>query len=534
MPGLKYDENDDGPGQIDSRHLPVEPRTKVETVYQNSAGVQRVAAIAYSPGTQKQNDNSGTNGDDGTQYSNLDDDEYLDVIRNADLAKNSQTSKAPYQTYTTGSQAAAIVDHQNNYDYTTKSPFSSSNGNNNDYKRYTTRGHSPATPSPQTVSNLQPQTSQQQFSVRQPTHYTVQPAKHVVTAAGPSPDYSQSYSDSNKDIIRVNLKKYQDSTGKTTKYDPVHGQYHHEVSAKPTKKVENFRPSYRFGNPPQLRLDQSTVQQQSVVPLQQHQSQNQQQQLQIQQQPLHYQSVQQISSGDPKSGQSQYSIVVPRPTQQALAQQAYFSSEPTNPFQSFYPHNEQLIASNFAQQTSPDTLSHLSTVPQQIENNKQPGAPSEFRIQYLHHVSPTPTPTPTPRARFVSSDSTPGQPLKYELYDPSGSVNVQKDGPKIKLISAGGLQQPQHLHRPQFADKPQYYKNINRPPTAHVQYVPIRQQQQFQLNGQSPQSPLSPQASQHYRQQATIAAQGQQDIFNVPISPSQNTLFVAPNTGKQF
>lgn len=505
MPGLNYDENDDGTGQIDSRHLPVEPRTKVDTVYQNQPQqVQRVAAIAYSPGTVAKL-NGNPSGDGGAQTD--DDDEYLDAIRNAELVKNAQTSKAPYQTYAAGSQTAAI-DHPQNYADSTKSPFSGTN----EFKRYSIRAHTPVTPSPATS---------QQYS-RQPTHhYTAQPTKHLVTAAaaGPSPDYSQTYD--NKETIRVNLKKYQDSTGKT-KYEPARGQYHHEVSAKSTKKVENFRPSYRFESAPQVRLDSSN--QQSVVQLQQSV-------VQAQQQPLHYQSVQQISSADPKSGQSQYSIVVPRPTQQAQhAQQAYFSSEPSNPFQSFYPQHEQLIGGNFPQ-TSPESVPQFSTAAQPLDNGK-PTPQSEFRIQYLHHVSPTPTPTPTPRARFAP-DSTPGQPLKYELYDPNGSVNVLKEPPKFtKLISAGGLQQqqpPQHLHRPQFADTPQYFKKLNRPPTAHVQYVPIRQQQQYQLNAPSPQPPLSPQASQHYRQ-ATAAGQGQSDIL-VSIQPSQNTLFVSPNTG---
>lgn len=531
MPGINYDDNDDATGQIDSRNLPVEPRTKVETAYPNSAPVQRVAAIAYTPGTVKQNQNNGAAAvaaaaaaaaaaTGQSPYGNADEDEYLDAIRNAELVKSSQpsqTSKAPnYQSYVTGSQTAAI-DHQN-YDYSTKSPFS-----NNEYKRYTTRAHIPPTPS-SPVPNLQPQNSQQQFAVRQPaSHYAAQQTKHFVTAAGPTPDYSQTY-DTKQDTIRVNLKKYQDpAAGGKTKYDPQRGQYHHEVNAKPSKKVENFRPSYRFETTPQVRLDSSS--QQPIGQFQQHQQQHQHQQ--SQQQPLHYQSVQQISQSDPKSGQSQYSIVVPQQAQQV--QQAYFSPESNNPFQSFYPHNEQLYGANYAQ-ANLDSTAHLSTVAQQIDgssSNIKSNASPEFRIQYLNH--PSATPTPTPRARYAS-DSTPGQPLKYELYDPNGSVNVAKDAPKIKLISTvGPPQQPQLVHRPQFIDAGGYYKKIKIPTAAHVQYVPIRQQQQYhQLSAQSPQPPLSPQASQHYRQAAI--GQGQSDIL-VPIQPTQNALFVAPNTG---
>lgn len=492
MPGI--DEEEDEAGHIDSRHLPVEPRTKVETLYQQSTPPQQ-RIISYAPVAPKQSTPN------QPLYS---DDEYLDLIRNTDLVKNAQalSSKSPYG-YVTATPSTAI---DNNYDYSTKSPY-----NNNEYKRYTSRTQPSTASSP--IPNLQPQTSQQQFVRQPPTHYIAQSAGTHFVTAGPSQDYSQSY---DKDTIRVSLKKYHEPAGKT-KYDPARGQYHQEVTVKPTKKVVSFKPSYQYGSTPQVQLASSN--QESVV----------------QQQPLHYQSIQQISQTDPNSGQqhlspqSQYSIVVPQAHQ--AQQQAYFSSESNNPFQSFLPQNERLVANNYAQteqkpqnyeqkqqnyeqkqqnyEQKQQNYEHL-TVPQTLQqNDNRPNAPNEFRIQYLHHVSPTPTPTPRPR--YVS-DNTPGHQLKYELYDPNGNVNAPKDSPKIKIVQA-----PQHVHRPQYAEAPQYYKKIKIQPAAHVHYLPVRPQY-HQQTAQPPQ------------QQA--ASQGQSDIL-IPIQPSRTTLFVGTNQGNE-
>lgn len=463
VPDVEDDNNPDTI-HIDSRHLPVEPRHKVQTY--ESTPSQRVQ-INYSSVAPKQSTPSQTL---------ISEDEYLELIRNTDVVKNSQksNSKATYGYVTAAPTTAA----DNTYDtYATKTPF-----NNNEYKKYTSRTHVPSTPS-SPVPHLQPQNSQQQF-VRQPAQYISQPTHFVTTAAH---DFGSSF---DKDTVRVNLKKYHETVGKS-KYDPARGQYHQEVSVKPTKKIVSFKPSYQYTSTAQSQISN--------------------QQSSAQSQPLHYQSVQQITQTDTsKSGQqqasqpqSQYSIVVPQSHIQA--QQAYYPSDVNHPFHTFIPQNERLVANNFGQSGPEQT--NLPTGPHQIDN-KVNGQP-EFRIQYVHHVSPTPT--PTPRTRFVT-DSTQGQPLKYELFDPNGNVNTangKEVPPKIKLVPA-----PQHVHRPQYADSPQYFKKVKIQPAQHVHYVPVRTQF-HQPTAQSSQA--SPQA--------------QSDLL-IPIQPSRSTLFVSPNTGK--
>lgn len=453
LPSYYIDDDNESPDtiHIDSRHLPVEPRNKVQT-YQ-STPPQRVE-LSYSSAGPKQSTPSQTL---------ISEDDYLELIRNTDLIKNPQTSssKAPFRYVTVAPTTAS----DNTYDsYSTKIPFSG-----NEFKKYTSRTHVSSTPSTQ-VPHLQPQNSQQQF-VRQPAHYVSQPAHYATTAPQ---DFRSTF---DKDIVRVNLKKYHENVGKT-KYDPSRGQYHQEVSVKPTKKVVSFKPSYQYASTAQTQVPN----QQSVA----------------QSQPLHYQSVQQITQTElSKSGQqqasqpqSQYSIVVPQSHIQA--QQAYYPSEENHPFQTFLPQNGP-------------TGSEQTNLPS--GDNKPNGQP-EFRIQYVHHVSPTPTPTPTPRTRFVSDNHPQSQPLKYELFDPNGNTNVnaKEAPPKIKLVPA-----PQHVHRPQYADSSQYYKKIKiQPAAAHVHYVPVRTQ---------------------FNQPAHVSPQSQSDLL-IPIQPSRSTLFVSQNTGK--
>lgn len=410
----------------------------------------------------------------------ISEDEYLDLIRNTDLAKNTQNSvtKIPYG-YVTATPSTSI---DNIYDYTTRSPFSG-----NEYKKYTSRTHVSST-APSPLPNSQPQTSVQQTARQPPHHYVARPTQYATT--GPLQEFDTPSFES-KDIVRVNLKKYHEPTSKT-KYDPARGQYHQEVSVKPAKKLSSFKPSYQYATTPQIQISSSN--QQSVV----------------QSQPLHYQSVQQISqSGSTKSRQSQlaqpqsqYSIIVPQ--SHAQEDQAFYSADANNPFQSFLPQNERLISNNFAQSVSESA--HFPSASQQsdIKLNGQP----DFRIQYVHHVSPTSTPTPRPR--YVS-DNTPGQPLKYELYDPNGNVNIPKEmPPKIKLIAA-----PQHAQRPQYAEQPQFYKKIKIQQAGHVHYVPVRAQY-HQQTAQSPQA--TPQA--------------QSDLL-IPIQPSRSNLFVGQSTGNK-
>lgn len=422
--------------------MPVEPRNKAQTYHSTSP--QRVE-LTYSSAAPKQSTPSQTL---------ISEDDYLELIRNTDLIKNPQTSssKAPFGYVTVAPTTAS----DNTYDlYSTKIPFSG-----NEFRKYTSRTHVSSTPS-SPVPHLQPQNSQQQF-VRQPAHYISQPAHYVTTAP-------QDF----RSTVRVNLKKYHENVGKT-KYDPTRGQYHQEVSVKPTKKVVSFKPSYQYASTAQTQVPN----QQSVA----------------QSQPLHYQSVQQITQTElSKSGQqqasqpqSQYSIVVPQSHIQA--QQAYYPSDGNHPFQTLEP-------------TGPEQT-NLPSGP-----NKPNGQP-EFRIQYVHHVSSTPT--PTPRNRFISDNHPQSQPLKYELFDPNGNVNVanvNEAPPKIKLVPA-----PQHVHRPQYADSLQYYKKIKIQPAAaaHVHYVPVRTQ---------------------FNQPAQVSPQSQSDLL-IPIQPSRSTLFVSQNTGK--
>lgn len=457
VPEIDNDNENPDTIHIDSRHLPVEPRNKVQT-YQ-STPPQRVE-LSYSSAAPKQSTPSQTS---------ISEDDYLELIRNTDLIKNPQTSssKAPFRYVTVAPTTAS----DNTYDsYSTKIPFSG-----NEFRKYTSRTHVSSTPSSQ-VPHLQPQNSQQQF-VRQPAHYVSQPAHYVTTA----PQDFQSTFD--KDTVRVNLKKYHENVGKT-KYDPSRGQYHQEVSVKPTKKVLSFKPSYQYASTTQTQVPN--------------------QQLVAQSQPLHYQSVQQITQTElSKSGQqqtsqpqSQYSIVVPQSHIQA--QQAYYPSDGNHPFQTFLPQNERLVEPSGSEQTN------LPSGPQQSDN--KPNGQPEFRIQYVHHVSPTPTLTPTPRTRFVSDNHPQSQPLKYELFDSNGNANVKEAPPKIKLVPA-----PQHVHRPQYADSSQYYKKIKiQPAAAHVHYVPVRTQ---------------------FNQPAQVSPQSQSDLL-IPIQPSRSTLFVSQNTGK--
>lgn len=459
-------EEDDNPQtvHIDSRHLPVEPRNKVQIYQSTPARGQH----SYSTVKPKQN----------TQAQTLiSEDEYLDLIRNTDLVKHSQPSgsKAHYG-YVTAVPTSAI---DSAYDYNTKPPFS-----NNEYKKYTSRTHVPSTAS-SPVPHLQSQTSVQQIA-RQPPQYVSQTAQYA--NSGLPQNFGQSFE--NKDTVRVNLKKYHESAGKT-KYDPARGQYHQEVSVKPTKKLVSFKPSYQYATTPQIQISSSN--QQSI----------------IQSQPLHYQSVQQISQSDATKSvhqqiaqpQSQYSIIVPQSNDQA--NQAYYSPDANNPFQSYLPQHDRLIADNYGHTGS--ELLNSPSAPQQsdIRANGQP----DFRIQYVHHISPTPTPTPTPkpRQRFVI-DSTQSQPLKYELYDPNGNVDIAKDAPpKIKLIPA-----PQHVHRPQYAEQPQYYKKIKLQPAAHVHYVPAR--------------------AQYHQPTAQPSPQAQSDLL-IPIQPSRSSIFAGQSTG---
>ncbi|XP_055309962.1 uncharacterized protein LOC129573479 isoform X2 [Sitodiplosis mosellana] len=460
IPDIENDNESPDTVHIDSRHLPVEPRNKVQP-YQ-STPPQRVQ-ISYSSLAPKQSTPSQTL---------ISEDKYLELIRNTDLVQNSQTStsKAPFGYVS----AAPTTTADNTYNsYSTKTPFS-----NNEFKKFTSRTHIPSTPS-SPVPNLQPENSQHQF-VRQPLHYISQPAHFVTTAPQ---DFG---SPIDKDTVRVNLKKYHETVGKT-KYDPARGQYHQEVIVKPTKKVISFKPSYQYTSTARTQISN----QQSIA----------------QSQPLHYQSVQQITQSEQsKSGQqqasqpqSQYSIVVPQSHIQA--QQAYYPSDVNHPFQTYTPQNERLIANNNFEQSGLEQT-NLPTGPQQSDS--KPNGQPEFRIQYVHHVSTTPNPTPTPRTRFVS-DSSQSQ-LKYELFDSNGNVNAANlKESKIKSVPA-----PQHVHRPQYSDSPQYYKKIKVQPAAQVQYVPVRTQ---------------------FHQPSQASPQAQSDLL-IPIQPSRSTLFVSQNNGQ--
>lgn len=482
MPDIDEDENPDT-AHIDSRHLPVEPRNKLQQ-YQSTPPQRIQYSYSPVPVTQKQN----TPG----HQTLISEDEYLELIRNTDLAKNAQTAgtKTAF-SYATATPTTSVVD----YEYSTKSQSQSQFTNNHEFKKYSSRTQVPSTAS-SPVPHLQPQNSQQQF-VRQPVHY-LQPTSHYVTS-GPTQDYSATY---DKDVIRVNLKKYHEPAGKT-KYDPARGQYHQEV--KPTKKLTNFKPSYQYATTPQIQPQQQPQPQQQLQP----QLSSSNQQTIIQSQPLHYQSVQQISQTDQSKSnqqqqpQSQYSIVVPQ--SHAQAQQAYYQAESNHPFQTYLTQNERLVSNPFGQ-TGPEPAHLQATAPQQSES--KPGQP-DFRIQYIQHeYTATPTPTPTPRARYVP-ENTPSQPLKYELYEPNGAA--PKEQQKLKLVPA-----PQHVQRPQYAPPPQYYKKIKVQPSAHVHYVPVRQQQYHQPTPQPSES--SPQA--------------QSDLY--PLQPSRSTLFVSTGNVKCF
>lgn len=257
-----------------------------------------------------------------------------------------------------------LVQSSNSRVPTTKSPFS-----NNEFKKFTSRTHVP------------PISESEQPFLRQLSHYS-HPAHFVTTTPqefGTSVD---------KDAVRVNLKKYHETVGKA-KYDPAQ---------QPTKKIVSFKPSYQYTSTAQTQISN----QHSIA------------------QPLHYQSVQQITQSEQsKSGQQQ-------------------TSHPQSQYSIVVPQSHGNIADNFKQSGT--------------------GSEPEFQIQFVQHISstPIPTPTPTPRTRFAS-DSTQSQPLKYELFDAK---------PKFKEPS---------VHRPQYADSPQYYKKLKVQPAVQVQYVPVRQ-----------------------------------------------------------
>lgn len=429
--------------------------------------------INYSSLAQKQQS--------GPSQTLVSEDQYLELIRSTDFGKNSQvaSSQIPFGYVTASPFTAAEI----TYEYSTKAPLS-----RNEIKIYTSQTHVPSTPS-SPVPHLQPQNSRQQF-LRQPPHYLTHPAQYVTVAS--SHDIGSSF---NEDIVRVNFKKKEHRT----KYDPSKGQYPQKVTAKLIKKVVNFKPSYQYT---------STIQTQSTPSNQREVSQTQ---------PLHYQSVQQITQTEnTKSGsqsakpQSQYSIVVPQSNIQA--QHVYYPTQAKPPSQ-YVPHNERLVANNYEQ--SGLEQANLLNVPQQADN--KPKEHSDFRAQYFHHVSPTATPTSTSRTRFVSGSTF--KPLKFEIYNSNGNGNGASENghgngngakealPKIKLVTAS-----QNLHRPQYADSPQYYKKIKIQPTAHVHYVPVR--------------------AQYHQPTAQPSQASPQSDLLIPIQPSRSTLLVAPNTGK--
>lgn len=476
------DDDDDGT-QFDSRNLPAEARNKAQQTYSNSQP-QRVQ-LSFTPITSKPEKLTSQFAQHNPGQSLINDDDFLDLIRNTQngksdtLAPSSKTSFA----YVSASPSTPV---ESAYDFgpTNRSPFSHGH-------RYSPRAqaqvHVSSTPS--SIAHIQQQSSQQQF-VRQ----SVQQQYYQPTAAA----IHESYSAFDKDSpARVPLKKYQEPKPKYQ--DPSRGQYHQEVSIKPTKKVVSFKPSYQFSQPQYTAASQASPT--PIIPT-------------AQSQPLHYQSVQHfaqdetpINTGQGGSSQPprQYSLVLPQSNGQNI-QQAYYQQQQqqvnNSPFQGLYYSQSESFTSGGYQSPSNSEQSNTPQHPSEIKPT------SEIRFQFVHQgtASPTPTPTPTPaRIKYVPEN------LKYEIYDPNGHVNIPKEKPTIKLIAS-----PQHLHRPLYIDNnhQQYIKKIKVQPQ-HLHYGPHAQVVRLQ-NYQS-----TPQPTQK------SSVQSQSDDILAPIQPSRATFYAA-------
>lgn len=506
---------------IDSRHLPVEPRGKAPT-----APSQRVQ-LAYTSLAPKTISPEQLN----QGQTLISEDEYLELIRNTELARNSQaaSSKSPFYQ-TTASPSPAIdsitVTSTGGVSYLPKSPFST------DYKKYPSNRlqvqSTQTTPTPHQPVQLQQQPSQQQYIRQspQPTQYAAQQADYYGDEQAGDP-FSPA---ADKDVARVNVKKYHETFNKATKYDPARGQYHHEVVVKPTKKY-TFKPSFQYTTSPQPQQYVSQQSQQSPVI----QSQPLQQQQQHQQ-PLHYQSIQQIAQQEkPKvSYQS-----TPQPQRQYTPVHTHIHQPQQNHQPLYFVQDSNGAYNSYLAQTAPHYASsngaERANQPIDVKPvaHVQPHQPAEYRVQYTH---PTVTPARKyPSGKFASDSSDivsqrfeNQQQLKYELFDPNGEVS--KDQPSIKLIQTPqhpAPQRPQFAERPQYADQHLYYKQKPKiQPQAH-QYV--HQPQVVRL--QSP-----PPHHHHHHHPAPTPQTSQSSAAvseTVQIPPSRSTIFVSQGTGLQ-
>lgn len=414
--------------QQDSRHLPAEARGKPN--YQNQSP-QRYQ-YAYTPTTPKQQSvtiEQPTSQQEAQQQHSqpqlISEDEYLELIRNTELARGPQTIgvKQVYPQSATPSPASPVTLSAVAYVTPSKSVF-----NIGDYKKLSSaRPQAPTIQSPQYSRQIAPtQTSHQA-------------------------EYSHVEYTPEKEVTRINInKKYVDPSSKT-KYDQTRGQYHQEV--KP-KKFITFKPSYQA-------VAQAPLPQAQQYPPQhlQHQHVLVQQQAQPQQKVIY----------QPQSLRN-YHTIVPQAHIPQQQQPSFYDSNIA--YNQYLPQTERFVASPYNPAGSEDAS-------EQNAGQKQIVQQPEYRIQYVN----VPQRSKVVNNKFNSeaiesvSQRIEAQAPRYEYFDPSDET------PKVKPNTVKIVQAPQlQYERPQFVgvepQQPYYQKKVKYQPGGPAQQQQLQQQQQ--------------------------------------------------------
>lgn len=476
--------------QQDSRHLPAEARTK--TTYHQNQSPQRYKSIEQPTNQEPQQQQS--------QAQVISEDEYLELIRNTELARGPQAVgvKQIYTQSATQSPVSPVTLSAIAYVTPSKSTF-----NIGDYKKFSSaRPQAPSVQSPQYTRQLVP------------------------TQAGYPADYSHvEYTPAEKEVVtRINgNKKYADSNSKV-KYDQTHGQYHQEVKS---KKYITFKPQQYQS------LAQSPLTQQYAP---QH---IQNQHLMVQQQ-----SVQQ---GQPKiiyqpQSLRNYQTIVPQAhIQQQQQQPQHHHQQQQQPHQSsFYdsniaynqylPQTERFVASPYNPIGSDDVIRHTQNnlnsqfldeqnggghkqILHQQQQQQQPQQHPEYRIQYVN----APQRTKAVNNKYTSdsidsvSQHVESQSPRFEYFESSSDESPKTKANTVKIVQPPQLQ----YERPQLITvEPQqsyYQKKVKYQPGVPAQLQQQHQRQQTHHHHQVPPSSHAESLS--------------------PSQPSRSSIFVAQTLG---
>lgn len=411
----------------------------------------------------------------------ISEDEYLELIRNTDLARGPQpilNAKQVYAQTATPSPVSPVTISAVAYATPSKSVV-----NSGDYKKVpSVRPQSPSIPSPEYSRQISPtQTSHQS----EYTHVEYTPEKE---ATG----------------INVN-KKYVDP-GSKTKYEQTRAQYHQEI--KP-KKYITFKPSYQ-------------VVAQSPSPQAQHYpTQHLQHQHALMQQQAH--STQKVIY-QPQSLRN-YHTIVP----QAHVQQQSLFYDSNIAYNQYLPQTERFVA-------SPYTTAGHEDANEQIGSQKQIVQQPEYRIHYVNAPQRPKSVGNKHNSETIESVSQriETQSPRYEYFDPS------EESPRIKPNTVKIVQPPQlQYERPQFVaveqQQPYYQKKVKYQPG-----VPAQQQQRQKQHHHHQQQQQQQSQQQHQQQQQQQQPQRQQLQHHMPESshteplpspqPSRSSIFVVSQT----